>query len=90
MLDGHGGDAGAGGHVDDRPVGEAGVEQVADEDANPVAAHLRDRAVGVAVVHEPLGAVRLGSDSELLGVDRAEHAQDPVGAEAGPAVADAP
>ena len=41
----------------DRLVGghQALLVQVAGEDPDAVAAHLRDRAVGVAVVHEPLG-----------------------------------
>ena len=36
-------------------VARPGVEQVAGEDPHPVAAHLGERAVGVPVVHEPLG-----------------------------------
>ena len=42
-----------------RPGGEALLEQVAGEDPDPVPAHLRDAAVGVPVVHEPLGRIRV-------------------------------
>ena len=59
-------------------VGEALVDQVAGEEPDAVAAHLRERAVGVAVVHEPLG-VRRG---------RADHPQHAVAADAGAAVAE--
>ena len=38
-----------------RAIGEPGLGEVAREDADAVAAHLGLRAVGVAVVHEPLG-----------------------------------
>ena len=56
-------------------VGEALLDQVPGEDPDAVAAHLRDRAVGVAVVHEP----------PVAGADDAQHA---VAADAGPPVAE--
>jgi glycine cleavage system aminomethyltransferase T len=54
---------------------ESLVEEERDEDAHPVAAHLRDRAVGVAVVHEPDGFWFIPEDlpafGEVLGTDGA-------------------
>ena len=48
------------GHGELRACGQAVVEQVAGEHPDPVAAHLGDAAVGVAVVHEPLGRASRG------------------------------
>ena len=59
------------------------------EDAGAVAAHLRERAVGIAVVHEPLGLVGLGADVGLGGVGRADDADDAVAADAGLPVGEA-
>ena len=64
-------------------VGQALLDEVAREDPDAVAAHLAGRAVGVAVVHVPLGVgglahvVRRGAD----------HTQYAVAADAGPPVA---
>ena len=56
-------------HLQRRALGQPMAEQVAGEHPDAVAAHLRDAAVGVAVVHEP--AARAGADRP----------QDPVRAE---------
>src|SRR4051812_48486955 len=48
-------EAGAGEDLELAGGSETVVDQVAGEDPDAVAAHLGDRAVGVAVVHEPLG-----------------------------------
>jgi hypothetical protein len=62
------------------------VLQVAGVDPDAVAAHLRNAAVGVAVVHEPLDAVdRHGPVLQRLPADDAEHA---VGAQAAVGVAE--
>ncbi len=62
-----------------------GALEIAREDPYAVAAHLRDRAVRVAVVHEPLG---LGSHPPGLGVRRGPHdVQQAVPADARAAVA---
>ena len=42
------------------PGNEPGLDQVPREHPHAVAAHLGDRAVGVAVVHEPFGVGLLG------------------------------
>ncbi len=65
---------------------EAGVHQVAGEDADAVAAHLGDAAVGVAVVHEPLGLVGQVHGGRIGG--GAHHPQHPVAADARPPVAE--
>ena len=87
----------AGRHVDllDAAAGReaqvAGLDEpLADEeagvDAHAVAAHLGDRAVGVAVVHEPL---RLVGPAAAVGLERRrDDAQHAVAAEPGPAVAE--
>src|SRR5690606_34944300 len=68
------------------PLGHIpGALEVAREDPHAVAAHLGDRAVTVAVVHEPFGVGRHGA---RLGVRRGPHdVQQPVAAEARAAVA---
>ena len=69
-----------------RRVGQPLLDEVAGEDPDAVAAHLGDRAVGVAVVHEPprLVGVRRTVDDQLGGHD----AQDAVGTDARAPVAD--
>ena len=60
---------------------ETGVGEISREDAGAVAAHLGDRPVGVAVVHEPLGAGCRG----IRALDDRRRADDPqqsVGADA--------
>ena len=75
-----------------RPGGQAVVEQVPGEHPDPVAAHLGDAAVGVAVVHEPLGAPPVGQAGPVPGLGpgrrRPDHPQHPVAADPGPPVAD--
>ena len=66
--------------IGSRAVDEAVVDEVASEEPDAVAAHLRERAVGVAVVHEPGG----------LGRARPQHPQHAVTADAGAAVAQRP
>ena len=45
------------GDFDDRSTDQVLIEQVADEDSDAVTAHLRDRSISVAIVHEPQGTV---------------------------------
>ena len=74
---------------DDVVVGDqAGRVEIPDEHASPVAAHLGQGAVGVAVVHEELGHIReLGELGDVL---RAHHPQHSVAAHAHMAVAQPP
>ena len=81
----------AGPRTDREPPGllGTGVDQVAGEDAGAVAAHLGERAVGVAVVHEPGGRVRLaGRLGDVSGTITADHPEQPVGTQAAAPVAD--
>ncbi|RPK82350.1 hypothetical protein EES45_09210 [Streptomyces sp. ADI97-07] len=66
-------------------IDETGALQVAGEDAHPVAAHLGDRTVGVAVVHEPLGL--LGHVRRLGVRGGPDDVQQTVAADARPSVA---
>src|SRR5215207_7204124 len=50
-------EAGPRGDFDDWPTDQVLIEQVADEDSDSVAAHLRDRPISIAMVHEPQGTV---------------------------------
>ncbi|OEI67234.1 hypothetical protein Cus16_3135 [Curtobacterium sp. ER1/6] len=70
-------------------VDEPGLGEVPGEDADAVAAHLGDRAVGVVVVHEP-GRGGLDGDERAPLRDRvgAHRADDPVGADAEAPVGD--
>ena len=78
-LDAHGAGAAARGDGELVPALEAGVDEVAGEDARAVAAHLGGAAVAVAVVHEPARVAGLVGD---LGRHGGRHdAQDAVGAE---------
>ena len=79
-VDGHAAQSAAGGD-DDVVVGhQAGRVEVAHEHAGAVAAHLGERAVGVAVVHEELGdGGELLEPGHVLG---AHDAQDAVAADA--------
>ena len=69
--------------VERRP---AGVGQIAGEDPDAVAAHLRLRAVRVAVVHEPLGAGSRGIRA-LVDRGRTHDPEDAVPADAEPSIA---
>src|SRR5699024_6416663 len=51
-----------------------GPLQVRGQHPHPVPAHLGDRAVGVAVVHEPLRAIARGVDPGAVGADGTDHA----------------
>ncbi len=70
-------------------VDEADVQQVAGEDPDPVPAHLRDAAVRVAIVHEPLGPFGgpRGRGQRLAEHTRAHHSKDTVAADTRSAVA---
>ena len=72
------------GDFDDRPTDQVLIEQVADEDSDSVAAHLRDRSISVAIVHEPQGTVAFPA-SDMLG----EYgAKQPIGANTRTPIAD--
>ena len=73
---------------DDEVVGrlEPLAAQVLGEHAGAVAAHLRRRAVGVAVVHEPLRLRRLRAHGRLVGGLGGDHPDHTVSPDAGPAV----
>ena len=63
------------------------LDQEPCEDADAVAAHLRDAAVGIRVVHEPLGIfVGLEKGAPLGDAPRAHGSNDPVGADAKPSI----
>src|SRR3954447_10653051 len=68
--------AGASTDPDRLVAGQPGFGEVADEDPDAVAAHLRDRTVRVAVVHEPVATVLDVRLPVTL-----DHPQDAVGAE---------
>jgi hypothetical protein len=72
------------GDFDDWPTDQVLIEQVADEDSDSVAAHLRDRSISVAIVHEPQGTVAFPT-SDMLGK---YCAKQPIGANAGAPIAD--
>ena len=78
--------AGLAGGAVEQPLGDEHVQEQPD----PVAAHLGDGAVGVAVVHEPLAPARVRRRARPArrARARADDAQHAVAAEAGPAVAE--
>lgn len=78
--------AATGGDGEVARVHETGAPQIPRKDPDPVAAHLGDRTVGVAVVHEPLGPVGHGP---RLGVRGGPYdVQQPVATDTGAAVAE--
>ena len=87
VVDGHPAGAGAGRDGVGAGGDEARVDEVAGEHPHPVAAHLGERAVGVAVVHEPRRRAGVDPGHGRGGRVRARDAQDPVGADAPPPVA---
>src|SRR5690606_19885443 len=90
VLLAHALDAGARADRDVVPAGEAHEPEPLGEgreDAHAVAAHLGDRAVGVAVVHEPDGVRVLGEHLARLGDEgRRDEADDAVAPDAPAAV----
>ena len=64
-------------------LGQPGLHQIAGVHPHTVAAHLGQRAVGVPVVHEPLGLARC----RRLGARRTHHPQHTVAADAAAPVA---
>ena len=72
------------GDFDDRSTDQVLIEQVADEDSDSVAAHLRDRSISVSIVHEPQGTVAFPA-IDMLGEDGP---QQPIGADTRAPVAD--
>jgi hypothetical protein len=72
------------GDFDDWPADQVLIEQVADEDSDSVAAHLRDRSISVSIVHEPQGTIAIPA-SDMFGEYRPKQ---PIRANAGAPVAD--
>src|SRR4029453_4139863 len=72
------------GDLDDRPTDQILIEQEPREDADPVATHLRDRSISVAVVHEQKRTIAIPA-VDMLGEYRPKQA---VSANTGAPVAD--